>query len=277
MSLRSTSAALAWALAAALNAPTSTHAQGIGTVANGDNTVAIEILKPNFDGDDGTKFLTSAWFLSSRWRVSPSLRIVGELPFAYASVKDPFLGGSESAAAVGNPYVGIEVGSRDSRVSFDFGVRAPLADEDQDIALATGLAADLDRWEAFLPEVLPITGIVSYRYRDPSGFGIRFRGGPALWLNVGESDADPELFALYSGQVMYENRRVSLAGGLSGRAIVTEGDLDFGQRTIHQLGLGAAVALGQVRPGIQLLVPVDDEWSDLVDYSVGLTLSVTVP
>lgn len=61
-------------------------------------------------------------------------------------------------------------------------------------------------------------------------------------------------------------------GGITGVAILTE-DGSFGERTYHQAGVTLNLLLGEVRPGINVRVPLDDEL-DFIDFTVGLHLTV---
>ena len=69
---------------------------------------------------------------------------------------------------------------------------------------------------------------------------------------------------------------VELAAGLSGVMILTEDDLDLGDRTIHQLHAGASLDLGALRPGIQVRRPLDEDLEDVIDYTVGAYLSTAL-
>lgn len=65
---------------------------------------------------------------------------------------------------------------------------------------------------------------------------------------------------------------VEAGGGITGVAILTE-DGSFGERTYHQAGVTLNLLLGEVRPGINGRVPLDDEL-DFIDFTVGLHLTV---
>jgi hypothetical protein len=59
--------------------------------------------------------------------------------------------------------------------------------------------------------------------------------------------------------------------------LATEGDLDFGERTFHQLGMFANLLLGRFQPGAQLRIPLDEDLSDLINPSVSLSLGYLLP
>lgn len=285
---------VALALAAmALASPGRAQGQHLWSDRSSDRAIQLEIVRPELADEGPMKFPSTAWFLSYRHRLSESVLLVGELPIAYGrmegrsvlvdtdfdGVPDALGGPSVSATRAGNPYLGVEIGRRSSRGFVELGVRAPIAaaeSDEEELALLVGLLSDIDRWEAFLPDVVPVTALGNYRYVGASGFGIRVRAGPSAWLAT-ESEQDSELFAMYAIQAFYEGPRASLGAAVSGRAILSESDLDLAERTIHQLGLDAAVNLGRVRPGARILVPVDDDLNDFVDFSLELHIAVAMP
>jgi hypothetical protein len=50
-----------------------------------------------------------------------------------------------------------------------------------------------------------------------------------------------ELLLGYTGMIGYETAQLSIMGGVTGRALITESDLDFGERTTHQLSFRRGV------------------------------------
>lgn len=243
--------------------------------------VWVEFLRPELSDDMSelldVSFMSSATFLGGRYAVSPKLNVVGELPFAYGDLDDVDLDGDR--ATIGNPYLGIEV-LASPRLTFEAGVRAPLADEENFGTLVGLLTEFPTRSEAFITDYVPLTAAALYDVRLNDNWLFRLRGGPSLWLNTDdavdpETDErivlDTELLATYGGQLWYEAPRYNLGAGVMGRAALTE-DGDFGERTLHQLGLSGNLVLGNVVPGLQFRVPLDDD--DGVDFVAGLTLAV---
>ena len=110
------------------------------------------------------------------------------------------------------------------------------------------------------------------RRRSVSGVVWRLRGGPLVWLGRGGNDT--ELLLHYSGQVGYESGQISVLGGLTGRAVVTEGDANLGERTLHQLGAAMAFGSGTVRPGFHVRLPVDRDLTDILDFVFGFNVAI---
>jgi len=260
-----------------------------------DKALWLEIQKPDFTDEYlgggffseplQTTFATASLFLSARWRVSGPLVLQAELPFINAGVKDqmyidPFGdtvqvdGGSENQ--FGNPLVGLEVGLPGSPLSGEFAVRFPIVDDEHEFSSSLGLFADYDRLEVFLPDIMTFTARANYRYRGPTGLLLQFRAGPAFMV-VTEGGGDPELFADYSAQAGYQGNRVTVLAGLTGRALITESDLSFNERTIHQLGLSASYAFGNFIPGLLFRVPMDDDLGDILDFVFGINVGYRLP
>ena len=254
--------------------PASLSAQSIWLDRSHDKTIALEILKPNFEGEDNTTFTTSALFLSLRFPVAEKVVLVAELPFAHGGFDSDF-GDSESESTIGNPYLGLEIRGRNSPVFAEIGFRAPLASEDN-FGSIVGLFSDIDRLEAFLADFLPINGMINYRHKDASGFAFRLRGGATFFINTDKQEFEDasESYIGYSAQLGYESDQVSVGGGFTGRALLTEEDLDYGERSFHQLGFVASIGLGEVRPGAYIRLPLDDDLKETLDFVFGLNLGI---
>lgn len=271
-------------LAAAISAmslativPASLPAQSIWLDRQHDKTIAVEVLIPNFSEENTT---TSAWatFLSLRAPLSKNLNLVGELPIAHNSFEFRFFGSriSESETAIGNPYLGLEIKGQDAPIFAEVGLRLPLAPE-ENVGVLGGLYSDVDRLEAFMPKMLPITAMLNFRQKTWGGMFLRLRGGASLLINTGaeENDFDDtETFIGYSAQLGYESEPVSVIGGFTGRANLTQEDANYGERSVHQLGFAASFGLGNVRPGVHLRLPLDEDLKDTVDFVLGFHLGV---
>lgn len=229
--------------------------------------LGVEVLKPHFQSPG---ISAEVLFVSARVPLGPSLRLVSEVPLVHASVD--FFGTSESQTAIGNPYLGLEW----ERAGFTlaFGARAPLADQDKDLALETGLFTDFDRWSAFLPDVIPVTAMAGYRMRA-RGFAFRAGLGPEALLNTG--DGDSELMARYVMQAWYDGSVVATGVGFRGATFVTEDLGGVGQRTFDQVGAFLRLTFGQVRPALQVQVPLDNGLNDAVGIVYGLSVAVEIP
>jgi hypothetical protein len=259
-------------LIAAMSFALPLSAQSIWLDRRHEQTIGFEFLIPDFKTEDGG---VSGWalFLSLRAPLSDQLRFAGELPFVHANLESgPFFFRNGSQNSFGNPYLGLEIGRPGSAVFGEIGVRAPLASKDNFGAALVGFITDFDRLEAFLPNLVSISGMLNVHQIGATGFALRLRGGPAL--NISTEGDDTELLIGYSAQAGYESEVVSVLGGVTGRVNITEENADFGERSVHQLGFNASLGLGKVRPGVHFRLPLDDDLKNSLDFVFGFNLGV---
>ncbi len=264
----------------------SARAQSIFLEPNNQGSIHLEALRP------GVHFinlnnLSFAYFLSGRIRAGEGLQIRGEIPFMYYRLDDKQLFGESSYEAqsdFGNPYLGLDVGNPDNGFQGEFGFRLPVIDNNSEVIELGILTDPVERIEAFIPDLVPFYAGANYRFKSNNGFAMRVRMVPVFWLWVGDrSDADPEAFVQYSAQAWYEDKKVGVGGGFSGRLILTNsGATGIGERTINQFGFFANYTFGSVMPGFQVRFPLDEDlkggdWDDLgmapsYSLSIGLKL-----
>lgn len=238
----------------------SARAQSTLLEPNNGAAIHLEILRPNAHNVDisNTSF---AFFLSGRVQVGGDLFLRAELPFVNYKEESSsdFWRSPENDSQFGNPYLGLDVGNPDNGFQGEFGVRVPVVSNFTETTAAGSAADYIERIEAFLPDLVPIYMGVNYRLKTDNGFGMRLRMVPVFWLWVGDrSNADSDLYAMYSGHAWYENEKVGVGGGISGRIIAT-GDTDgFDDRSLHQFGFFANYTFGSIMPGFQIRFPLDD-------------------
>ncbi len=264
MTRRSASAAVAiMAVAGAM--PAGGQAQSLWLDPQSDRAVSVEWLHPVFGGltDD---VLNAATFVSFRYPLRSGLVLEGDIPLAYADVPDV------RQLVVGNPYLGVRHAA--GRFAAEIGVRLPLMVDNRDEAQTVGLFADMDRWEAFVERVVPVTIQANYTVDWPTGFTLRLRGGPSIWIPTEE---DGEAIVDYAVTGGYRGARVRIVAGLSGMLIVTEPELNLAERSLHELGAMVETRLGPLTPGLQLRLPIDTDPDRPHDVVLGLHLGVAMP
>lgn len=242
-----------------------------------ERSIGFELFKPSLD-ESGISFTSSGLFLSVRWPLSERILLVGEAPFAYGSFEEveEENGYGESDFAMGNPYLGIEIRGEETPVVGHLGVRVPLAPDDN-VGTAIGWWSDfISRVDAFWTDMVPVTGGITYRTDYDAGFVVHVHGGGQVWFYT-DGDETADVWGRYSAQVGYEAERFSLYGGFAGRILVTEEDLDFGERTLEELGLSARIGSGAVQPTFHFRLSLDDFWGEMLEYSFGVGLRVPLP
>lgn len=253
--------------------PQSAHGQSIWLQDADPPSIGIEILKTKFDAFDDVSFTTSLIYLSTRLPFSEQFVLVGELPIAHGDFTVPgfFL---PTGTVVANPYLGVEMMLEDSPLSLEFGFRPNLIQDDKLAPQIVGQNTDVDRIEAFLPQLVTFLARAHYRANLNPNWNIRLTGGPTLWLFTNDQiQENTEWWINYSGQIGYENHKFMIFGGLTGRFQVSESG-SFDKRSIHQLGIAAGLKFRFVRPGIHFRVPIDDTLNNIIDYVIGLSLNV---
>jgi hypothetical protein len=254
--------------------PSIACAQSLWIPRDREGSVMFEALLPGVEFVQNEDSFTGAYFLDARYPVSSNISIVGEM--AYARLKGEYLiylGSPEvSSKTIGNPYLGVEVGGKESPFFGEFGIRAPLVDKNEFPAALTGEYSDVGRWDAFAPYVVPIHAAVNLRQRLPSGVFHRLRAGTVL-LVATESKAETDLYGVYSFLIGYEGRILRFGGGATGQMLITDNRGNLGGRTINQLEVHADAGPWRVRPGIDVKLPLGGA-SSLVSAVLGLSLSV---
>lgn len=223
---------------------------------DGRRSLGLDLARSGWDGLDQS-FVSGQVYASLRVPVTPTLTVVGEVPYARLAAE------GFSGSAIGNLYVGIERAATESAGMFaDLGVRLPTASQSGDLGgQASFLAAfsDFDRAEAWLDELWAAQGHIGYRRLTPGGFESGFAIGGTLWSS---GQGEDEVLADYRVFAVYHQAPMTIGAEFTGRAILTESGLDFGQRTIHQLTLGAGLAVGALRPRLSVRIPLDADLKD---------------
>lgn len=245
------------------------NAQAVWLGGDQRPNLRLELAKPSVEGD--LTFGSFVGFLGGRAPVADGIVLVAEIPFANAKYD---FEGADGQFAIGNVLLAGEFAFGGSPGYVELGVRLPTAPESSEkgLPLELGLLADIERWEAFLPQTVPAHLLLGYRNHAATGVLVRLRGGPIVWIPTGE--ADTELFGVVDADVGYADQRFGVAGGISSRILVTESGPNFGERTAFEFGIESWVTLGRVRPGLQLRLPIDEDLSDQVNSVFGLSVEV---
>jgi hypothetical protein len=237
------------------------------TTANLPTTgIALDILRPQFNTVE-TSLLSVAVYASGRAAVGPA-GLVFELPFFRV---DPNPGGPTST--LGNPYVGVEFGrGSHTRVSATAGARFALLKE-IDGARTIGSYVDVSRFEAFRPYTFSVHSAVRFRLQNNAGFFLDASGGPTIWIPT-QPNAETEWVVHHQVSVGHQGSDAEFVVGYDGLSVLTEKPAAVGELTIGELDLSIARARGRVRPTFRLLLPLDEEYSAVVGFVVGLGVAI---
>jgi hypothetical protein len=237
-------------------------------------SLSIEVLRPQFEfGGGEPSTFTTAWFATLSLPIYKRLHFVGQLPFAFGKLEtNPVPTKDET---IGNPGFGLRFDHEN--LTIDVGARLPLAKTG--FAGFMGSLADIDRQEAFIPDILPFYGTIKTKI-SVGKLNLKPYGGATFNIRV-ERDRlnfdylrsvfrsranDGELFILYGGEGGFDIGKLYFGAAYNARTWVTSGN-SFGTSSINQVSLRAKLDFGNVVPGAIFRFPLDDI---LLDSVLGL-------
>lgn len=235
-----------------------------------ESEVGIELMIPSFDDLFGTEFPSSALLLHVRAPIGRAISLNGELPVSHLSAD-----GGTSETDIGNIYLGLRFHGVSPGLDFDIGGRIPTAPSDGS-GLVTGMLLENYSLGTYMPKTVSLNSSANYFWQGESGLIIKTGGGPDVLIPTGDLSGDAELFVNYYGQILYGSDSFSIGGGMTGLLIVTESNLSFGDRTIHDLGILGSYHFDSTSLGGYLRVPLDDDINDYLNFVFGLNLSITL-
>ncbi len=247
-------------------------------------SLKIEALRPQFEfaGAEPT-FWTSAWFITVAVPIHKRLHFVGQLPFAFGKLKDATV--PTKGEAIGNPALGLRFDHE--RLTIDLGARIPVVQKgvitNDGFGSFIGALADIDRQEAFVPDILPIYGMIRTKI-NVSRISVHPYGGATLTVKLQNErndffarifrlrEDDGELYVLYGADGWLELKPVYLGATFSGRTWVSSGGT-FSASSIHQISVRAKLVFEKVTPGLLFRFPLDDI---LLDNVFGLNCEINL-
>lgn len=256
-------------------------AQYGGRIPFAKNSYTLEYLKPFMKAEEWEEFgfMTSVLFLSGQFQISSRTQIFGCLPFAnmdysYNSVYYTF---EKRESNFGNFYLGLEYATSPGVSSIEIGTVLPLANDEKFYANYAGYASDINRWELFTTNWLPIVvvGHLGQWSNEEKGTVLRSSVGISYLINTDkqEYEDNTETYLLYQFFLGHRTHYFFFHSAVSGRYWATAGAGDFGERSIHQLLLGIDLNTGHFRPGISFTIPLDSDYHDTVNFVLGIRLS----
>lgn len=256
-------------------------------------SVTFEMRRPDFVGTDKTTALTAASFLAIRWPITKSIRLVGEMPFAFFKSSE---NGEEpsSGATLGNPYISVETTERNLVSNIEIGLRLPIikrrvehdcffcppSQHENDGEAKTrrvGTYADLSRMEAFAANRLSILLHFIEGSQPRSKIGIRAYGGPLLFIST-EGDywrEQSELLLSYGASAWVKDQQATIGFKFAGRTIINSEQLPFSaDRSAYQFQIGAEWCQGRFQPGFSVQFPFNDDTGNTLEYVFAAHLTV---
>ena len=240
----------------------------------------LEVLRPQFKfktsnptNPSEPSTFTTAWFATLTLPIYKNVHFVAQLPYAGGKLDENPV--KTKGHTIGNPAFGLRFDH--NNLFIDLGLRLPLAKNG--FGGFIGAIADIDRQEAFVPDLMPLYGTIRTKL-SISKFSLRPYGGATFNIRV-ERDKlgvdylrsvfraranDGELFVLYGGEGGFDLGKFYVGGAYSARTWVSSG-VSFGTSSINQVSLRAKYDFGKITPGAIFRFPVDDI---LLDSVLGL-------
>jgi hypothetical protein len=249
-------------------------AQPVWTDKYSARGVTVDYLRPLFkDGfleAESISGSTSITYISARIPVSKTLRLKPEIPIGYASIVVD--GIAETTTTFGNPYLGLEVLGSDGTSTAEIGLRLPTIFSETPLT-QIAIATDFDRFESFALETAAVTG--SFVGRNKSAdMQMEVAGGVTVLIPF--DDRDTDIYGQYAGQIAFRANKLGFITGLTGRILFTEPNINYGQRSTHQIGFSMIAYFGAFRPGITARLALDRPLRDWINAVVGINASYEI-
>ena len=235
-----------------------------------DPAFSIEVLHPFFK-DNYDRFLTSGGaIISGRLGRGSGVALLADLPLYHGRFEQ--FDGTETSAGVGNPYVGVQFAKPDGGARFELGARVPLMDDRPASGALWAARTDLDRAEAFGPDLFTLWGIAQFRSSATASAiqtSARFGFMHARYGGTIDQTANQMVYAL---TLTGRPELLVLDLGVSGRLSLEALDAGLSAATLHQLNASMRTRIGSIVAGTQLRVPLDDAFNH--DFSLALSFEV---
>jgi len=238
-----------------------------------ESRVSLDVSHVASNSDFGSmKILSTIWFVSGDLRISKSVSVLFEVPYAnFDYESDSFWGSDVKSGSIGNPLIGVKYGEPGVGPYIYGAFRIPAASEDEDAATRFGAYSFCDRLEGFLPELMSYTVEAGYRGEMEDGFGYIIDGG--LTLIDPESDyADSKMVLNHKFVLNYRTPGMVFAAGYNGRYLLSEEIPFLHEKYASLIGFKAWVLLGNFVPGINFYFPLNGKVRDRYSYYLGLSL-----
>lgn len=262
-----------------------TFVVGVAGPANGQsfwfdhergNSISLEMLKVDLkgSGDDFT-FTTGAFTLNGQYRLGENVWFVGEIPFSHFDV-DLDAGDFPAENAFGNPFLGIK--QTFGNGSLLIGGRPPVAGKDNPDASIYGVFSDIDRYGAFLPDLVTVKIQADYYQNFENGMFIRGRIGPTGLIFTEDFGGDDfEVLLNAGGQVGVVANKFRGWAGANTLTVLTEDSFFGDDRITFEFAFGGNIRFDRVEPGLFFRFPVLTDYKELIASVFGLNVTVNLP
>jgi hypothetical protein len=236
--------------------------------------IGIEAVHPNFRPAELTA-ASAVLYLTGRMPLVGDLSVVGDVPLVHARFAGTAGEGIDGDGTVlGNPRLGLEYRPT-ATLTVEASTRLPLTTaDDSSVGDFVAVVSDPIRLEAFAKDVLPVTAGLRWETQVAGAFSIRSRAAGTTVFMIGEEGGDRVTFLDYGAFGGYTAGAARLGLGLSGRWAVSEEEGGFSGSSFHFAGATVDYAVGGVRPGLSLQLPIESEGREVLGPQLGVYLRV---
>lgn len=244
-----------------------------GTTAYERNrsNVSLSLLIPDFDRETGMEISGFVIIARSELNFKEKSYYIFEIPVGHATRPTGFMS-NETKMAFGNPYAGLKVGKDKSPFTVEVGMRIPLVSNKRNLAAELGWITDIEHLDAFIPDYFTFKTMFNLRLEATGNLTGEISLGPKVLVYTGDSDCPNETETIidYGLRGHYQSEKFDVGVGLTGLICLTEDEFMGEDRTINFLKFESGYNTGNTRPGIEIRLPVDETFDEVLDMILGL-------
>lgn len=250
--------------------------QTIWTPVDHQMHLRVEWWHPHVSDGGGVTAVSGPRFFSASFPVGERVSFAFEVPFARARTGGTVLAPPYADASMGNWYVGLQLSDLLESRGFvgEVGARLSATTDDAYLARTIGSVADPERFEAFLPSSVSVSGAGNL-LRRVGAVDTRLRLGVTQILSGTITGVGNHTLIDYGARATRDVQGLRLAGALNGR-YATDGRGPFGDRFSDFATGSAGVTLGAFRPSVSLRIPFERSMRRVAPWMVGLSVEVTL-
>jgi hypothetical protein len=232
------------------------------------SSVGLSFQRPKFS-ERNTEYSGLVFALAGEFALSPSTLLMVELPFMTASISSAFYSNDETA--VGNPYLGVQFGSRESEFFGEFGVRLPFMEDGNGLAGSIGVLADIEHFEAYVPHILQISASANAETEIAPTLWLLAKAGPDADIFT-KGGGDGNLYLNYGATMQLRLEEFRAGFGYAARTLLNRSE--FSDRTVDHVAIGGSYRFTHVELGLQARYSMDEYIRREIDFAYGLSVRV---
>lgn len=218
--------------------------------------------------------LSGVYDLSVSVPISKKLNLVAGIPYITAGISDEV-----SESGLGNLFAGIQyrlTKTQNNSTTLTAGVFVPIISSEKAFSVfAMGYFSDLCSFEKYLYNTTSFYAMLAHNGITKDGFMYGLELG-ATYSIASDNDyfyeMESELYINYGVKAGYRANVIDIQAELMGKMLLTESDLDLGERTLHMVAFGVQWNKGAIRPGVFYALHLKEYLRDEVSGVLGVKI-----